>query len=125
MPIIDFMTGKQITGILQRGERGSRYNAVLRGLTPPELAGVRNALDALINGSEIHTAGWMPGSDWHNTPFWPLYTGPAQRDFIWAGLMFGLMVWEAFERHPEDWLTGRFELDGVEIGSRTYWKRQY
>lgn len=125
MAILDFMTGKAIIGVLQRGERGRRYQSILNGLTPADLEGVRSALDAKISGDDIHTAGWMPGSNWINTPYWPIYFGPAQQDFSWAGLMFGLMVWEAFERHPDDWLTGKFEINGVDIGSRTYWRRRY
>ncbi|BCG76989.1 hypothetical protein [Mesorhizobium sp. 113-3-3] len=125
MPILDFMTGNAIAGVLQRGERGRRYQAILNGLTPLELQNVRAALDAKISRDDIHTAGWMPGNDWNNTPFQPIFDGPAQHDFSWSGLMFGLMVLEAFERHPDDWLTGKFEVNGVDIGSRTYWRRRY
>ncbi|ESY71893.1 hypothetical protein X743_19055 [Mesorhizobium sp. LNHC252B00] len=84
IPILDFVSEKIIAGVLQRGERGRRYQAVLTGLTSPELEGVRAALDAKIDGDNIFTAGWMPGKNWINTPFWPICVGPAQRDITWA-----------------------------------------
>ncbi len=41
-------------------------------------------------GSEIATAGWLPGSDWTGTAFEPVYTKAAREDFepvrdvLWA-----------------------------------------
>jgi hypothetical protein len=32
------------------------------------------------------------------------------------------MVWEVFMERPEKWTSGRFEKDGEEIGSRTYFR---
>lgn len=124
LTILDFQNDQVVAGVLQRGDRGLHYRMILSGLTVHELDRIRAALDAKISGNDIHTAGWMPGKNWNGTPYQAIFEGPAQRDFQWAALMFGLMVWEAFERHPDNWYTGKFELDGVEIGSRTYWRRK-
>ena len=40
-----------------------------------------------------------------------------------AALMFGLIVWEAFERHEDDWYTERFSMGGEEDRFRVYFKR--
>ncbi|TBC71540.1 hypothetical protein ELH27_01055 [Rhizobium leguminosarum] len=122
MAIIDFETGKPIVGVLARGERGAKYNLVLARLTPAELQAVRDELDRMIATGDIFTSSWMPGSDWRNTPFQPLYTRAARTDHQTSALMFGLMVWEAFERHDEVWYTGKFEKDGVPISGRTYFQ---
>ena len=122
MAIYDFMSKKPVDGVLTKGARGQMFKLIIKRLSATELQDVRDALDEKINGAEIHTAGWMPGRDWTGTAFQPLYDKAAQRDYATSALMFGLMVWEAFERHPEVWYTGRFEKDGVDIGSRTYFK---
>lgn len=122
MTILDFESGKTIVGVLQRGSRGQTYKRILDKLSDQEIQDIRDALDRMIAGDKIFTAGWMPGNDWTGTPYQAIYEKPANRSQLTSGLMFGLLVWEAFERNEEDWYTGRFELNGVEIGSRTYWR---
>lgn len=39
-----------------------------------------------------------------------------------AALMFGLFVWGAFERHPDDWCTERFSMGGNDDRFRVYLK---
>lgn len=124
MAILDFETGKTIVGVLQRGSRGQTYQRILDRLSTQEIQNIRDALDTMIAGDSIFTAGWMPGNDWRGTPYQAIYEKAANGSQATSGLMFGLMVWEAFERHQEDWYTGRFELNGVEIGSRTYWRNR-
>lgn len=98
------------------------FNLILTRLSSQELQAIRDALDQKISAGEIHTAGWLPGHDWTGTPYQPIYDKAAQGDYTTSALMFGLMVWDAFDRHPDVWYTGRFEKDGVDIGSRTYFK---
>ena len=38
-------------------------------MTPVEIAAAKAKLDELIDGTEIQTAGWIPGKDWSGTPF--------------------------------------------------------
>ncbi|MBB2708154.1 MULTISPECIES: hypothetical protein [Rhizobium] len=122
MTIVDFETNSPISGVLSRGERGRKYALVLARLTPAELQGIRNELDNMIASGDIFTSSWMPGSDWSNTPFQALYDRAAQRDHQTSAMMFGLFVWEAFDRHPEIWFTGKFEKDGIPISGRTYFQ---
>lgn len=37
--------------------------------------------------------------------------------------MFDLIVWEAFERHEDDWYTDRFSIGGEKDRFRVYCKR--
>jgi hypothetical protein len=64
----------------------------------------------------------MPGSNWEGTPFQAIFEKAARRDRAAAARCFGLMVWEVFMERPERWTSGRFEKDGEEIGSRTYFQ---
>ena len=122
MTIVDFETNSPISGVLSRGERGRKYALVLTRLTPAELQAIRNELDNMIATGDIFTSSWMPGSDWNNTPFQALYDRAARRDHQTSAMMFGLLVWEAFDRHPEIWFTGKFEKDGIPISGRTYFQ---
>lgn len=63
-----------------------------------------------------------PGSDRTGTPFQPIYTKAARGDFNRAAMFFGQLVWYAVMNRPEGWASGRYEVDGRDIGSRTYFR---
>jgi hypothetical protein len=100
----------------------TEYRAFMSRMTAEEIRAVNEALHNLIDGEEIHTAGWVPGSDWRGTPFQAIYEKAANYSHSVAARCFGLMVWEVFVERPEKWTSGRFEKDGKEIGSRTYFR---
>jgi hypothetical protein len=116
--LVDMMTGKPITSVPYSRE----YRTLLARMSSAEIAGAKAALNDKINGSEIQTAGWMPGSDWTGTPFQPIYEKAARFNHDVAAKCFGVMVWEVFMERPEKWTSGRFEKDGEPIGSRTYFR---
>lgn len=95
---------------------------LLNKMSEVQLSAARDALNDMIEGDEIHTAGWMPGSDWTGTPFQPIYEIAANRDYSMAAKLFGLLVFETFMNRDEKWYTLRAEKDGYPIGSRTYFK---
>ena len=112
------MTGARIKSVPYQTD----YRLFLSRLTAGEIASIKEALNAKIEGSEIETAGWMPGSNWEGTPYQAIYEKAARRDETAAARCFGLMVWEVFMERPERWTSGRFEKDGKPIGSRTYFR---
>jgi hypothetical protein len=114
----DMMTGARIKSVPYQTD----YRLFLSRLTVDEIASIKGALNAKIEGSEIETAGWMPGSNWEGTPYQAIYEKAARRDETAAARCFGLMVWEVFMERPERWTSGRFEKDGEPIGSRTYFR---
>jgi hypothetical protein len=116
--LVDMMTGKQVT----RMPYANEYEAFMSRLSHDEIDSIKAALNQKIEGTEIQTAGWMPGNNWEGTPFQPIYEKAARRDFKAAARCFGLMVWEVFMERPETWTSGRFEKDGEPIGSRTYFR---
>lgn len=81
-------------------------------------------INELIDGSgaEIATAGWLPGSDWTGTPFEPIYAIAARQDYQRSALFFGQLVWCAIMQRPEPWGSGRYQVDGRDIDSRTYFR---
>lgn len=80
--------------------------------------------DDLEKGTEIQTAGWMPGADWVGTPLESIYEKAARRNPDLAGRIFGLLVWRVFMERPERWVTGRFGMNGEELSSLTYFMPQ-
>ncbi|WP_234052513.1 hypothetical protein [Xanthobacter sp. NM-59] len=122
MTIRDLTSDKAITGTLSSGERGRTYRLAVSRLAPEELQAIRAALDTRIAGSRIETSSWIPGADWRGTAYQPIYERAAMANPELAALMFGLFVWEAFERHPDDWYTDRFSMGGDEDRFRVYFK---
>ena len=78
----------------------------------------------MIDGDEVHTAGWMPGNDWGDTVWEPIFINACQRDIGSSGYCFGLFVWEAMQTHPDAWSFGKYEKDGIPIRSLTYFRIQ-
>jgi hypothetical protein len=66
--------------------------------------------------------GWLPGSDWTGTVFEPTYTRAAREDFNRSAMFFGQLVWFVIMGRPERWGSGRYQVDGRDIGSRTYFR---
>lgn len=49
------------------------FNLWRSRLTIHQIEMIRAELREMIDGHEIHTAGWMPGSDWSGTVWEPIY----------------------------------------------------
>jgi len=116
--LVDLMSGKPIGRVPYENE----YRRFMSRMTADEIDGIKQRLNEMIDGTEIQTAGWMPGHDWTDTPFQPIYEKAARYNVDVAARCFGLMVWEVFMERPETWTSGRFEKDGEPIGSRTYFR---
>jgi hypothetical protein len=116
--LIDLASGKEITKVPYARE----YEHFMSRMIATEIDAIKAALNEMIDGTEIQTAGWIPGNDWRGAPFQPIYEKAARHSYTTAAKCFGLMVWEVFMERPERWASGRFEKDGEEIGSRTYFR---
>lgn len=118
--LIDIFTNKEIRRIPFKDQ----FELLRKRLTPTEFDAMVVRINELIDetGGEIATAGWLPGNDWTGTPFEPIYIKAAQRNYDLSAKMFGQIVWYTIMKRPERWASGRFEKDGVDIGSRTYFR---
>jgi len=102
------------------GERLTRYERIIGDLGP-RLTPIEQALNAMIDGTSIQTAGWMPGNNWDGTPFQAIWEVCGQ-DREESAKAFGLIVWKVFEKRPETWASAKGMIDGKEIPSRTYFR---
>ena len=118
--LIDVDTDKVIENVPYRRD----FDALRARLSDAEFEAMVARIDELIDeaGSEIATAGWLPGSDWTGTPFEPIYTKAARQDFGRSAMFFGQLVWYTVMKRPERWGSGRYQVDGRDIGSRTYFR---
>jgi hypothetical protein len=118
--LIDIDTNESINWVPHQRE----FDTLRSRLSGAEFEAMVNRINELIDeaGSEIATAGWLPGSDWTGTPFEPIYTQAAREDFERSAKFFGQLVWFTIMTRSERWGSGRYELDGKDIGSRTYFR---
>jgi hypothetical protein len=78
--------------VVKRIPRRKDFELIESRLSPSEFNSIIETLDRQIDGKEIHTSGWMPGSDWTGTPYQVLHEKAGYFDQGLAGKMFGLMV---------------------------------
>jgi hypothetical protein len=118
--LIDIATGKRIARVPHAAE----FETMRKRLTVEQFDAMVDRINELIDrdGREVATAGWLPGSDWSGTPFDSIYTQAAKRNYDMSAMFFGMLVWYTIMHRPERWGSGRYERDGVEIGSRTYFR---
>ncbi|MEX1027250.1 MAG: hypothetical protein WD049_04485 [Candidatus Paceibacterota bacterium] len=93
-------------------------------LTHEEFDAIYDHLFALIDGAEIRTSSWIPGSRWYGTVFWPIYETACNQDSGAAAKFFGLILWQVVMEHPDKWSFGRYELDDTPIEGMTYFRIQ-
>ncbi|MDZ7753239.1 MAG: hypothetical protein U5S82_16685 [Gammaproteobacteria bacterium] len=89
-------------------------------LTVEQYAASIEELNRRIEGAEIKTSSWIPGADWTETVFQPIYDVACIEDQDAAACFFGLIVWDTFMQHSEWWSFGRYEKNGFPIEGLTY-----
>ena len=116
--LFDVQSGKPIT----RLPHAAKFTAWASNLSQAQFDAILDEIDTMVSGDKIHTAGWMPGSDWTGTPFDPIYTHACRNNHLESGLCFGLFVYLVIMERPEAWACGRYEKDGIPIQSLTYFR---
>lgn len=61
---------------------------------------------------------------WMGTVFEPIYHA-CGRNQTQAALFFGLIAYKVFMERPDAWACGRFQLNGKDIKSLTYFRVNY
>lgn len=111
-------TGKIVTTVPHKRE----FERWKKNVSVSDYQKVVETINEKIDMCEINTAGWMPGSDWDGTVFYPLYTACGCNKET-AGMFFGLIVFETLmNRTDKTWGFGRYEKDGIPIRSMTYFE---
>jgi hypothetical protein len=118
--LIDIDSGRAIDLVPYRAQ----FDTLKGRLSQAEFESMTARINELIDesGAEIATAGWLPGSDWTGTAFEAIFTKAAPGDLDRSAMFFGQLVWYTIMKRPERWGSGRYELDGKQIRSRTYFR---
>ena len=98
-----------------------RWVTQLNHIDPQALQRIRDALDGRFDTQDVDTSSWIPGADWSETVFEPIYLACGQ-DETAAGLFFGLIVWQVVMDREDYWSFGRYEKGGVPIRGMTYFR---
>lgn len=101
------------------------YRIWVSRLDIAEIRAINEEFNRRIESKEnqqVVTSSWLPGSDWTDTPFMPIYEKAAARDIVGAGFCFGLMLWVFFMEHPDAWSFGHYKLNDIPIQGLTYFR---
>ena len=93
-----------------------------RGLSGAEYQAIADELNDRIEGGEIHTSSWIPGADWSDTVFEPIYEKACRRNQQASAKFFGLILWAVLLDREDVWAFGRYEKNGTPIEGMTYFK---
>ena len=116
--LLNIDTMKEITNIPHR----KSFEAWKKNISEIDYRAIIDELNKRIDDNqEIHTAGWMPGHDWTGTVFYPIYLA-CKKDKSAAALFFGIIVFIVFMERTEKWSFGRYNLNGMDIVSMTYFR---
>lgn len=108
--------GKYITTIPHRSD----FKKWIKAISSEDYEKICEELNQIIDQDEISTAGWIPGHDWNGTVFEPIYE-VCGKNKSKAGMFFGLIVFDLLmKRTDKVWGFGRFQKDGKQIASMTY-----
>lgn len=113
-------TGKYVTQVPYKKD----FDKWMKNLSAEDYRKIEETLNDKIDGSDINTAGWLPGHDWNGTVYQPIYEACGQNKTL-SGMFFGLIVFDLLmKREDKTWGFGRFEKDGKQIASMTYFVLQ-
>jgi len=83
---------------------------------------IAHTLNSMVDGDEVHTSSWIPGSNWIGTVFQPVWETACLKNAEAAAKCFGLILWEIMMARPDDWSFGRFEKNNIPIEGLTYYR---
>ncbi|WP_090042793.1 hypothetical protein [Clostridium frigidicarnis] len=92
-----------------------------KNLLDDDYTAIVNELNSVFDSGKVHTAGWIPGHNWIGTVYEPIFKA-CNKNQVRAALFFGLIVYKVFMDRDDTWACDRFQLDGKEIKSLTYFK---
>ncbi len=91
-------------------------------LSAAEMKAIKDELNRRVDGGEIHTSSWIPGSNWGGTAYQPIWEKACMKNVEAAAKCFGLILWQVMMERPEMWAFGRYKLRDVPIEGMTYFR---
>lgn len=117
--MLSTIDGEKITDLPKNRKKDFiRWRA---NLSDQDYGKITYELECRINGDNVHTSSWMPGTNWGGTVFEPLYHACSKNE-THAAFFFGLILFQVMIEHDECWSFGRFDFNGKSIQGLTYFK---
>jgi hypothetical protein len=98
-----------------------RWRAELDRIDPHAYQRIHDFLDSRFETRKVDTSSWIPGSNWMETVFEPIYYACGENPEV-AALFFGLLVWQVVMDREDCWSFGRYEKEGIPIKGMTYFR---
>lgn len=109
-------TGKYVEKLPHKKE----FDKWMSNLSVCDYQKIVDTLNTKIDASDVNTSSWIPGSDWTDTVYEPLYVA-CEKNKEFSGLFFGLLLFELLMNRPDIvWGFGKYEKDGIPIKGTTY-----
>ena len=122
MPLYSVPDMRQITNVPHEASNRPIVNRIPEESLVRIRKEINERIQAVVDShEELITSGWIPGSDWTNTVWQPIYIA-SRNDFVRAGMVFGFLVFEEMMYREEDWSLGKYQVNGRDIGSTTYFR---
>jgi len=113
---------KKITDIPRA--RRAFFNAMMRNLSEDDYSKIVDVLnDHFDNVEEVEVSSFVPGSDWTNTPYEPIYYA-CNENVENAGFLFGLILWKVMIERPDHWgfISAVDRFEDKEIKGKIYFR---
>ena len=114
--------GKEMTGIPR--QRRESFETWMRNLSEDDYNKVVETLNEYVDRvptDKPFNSSFVPGSDWTNSPYQPLYIACNQNQEH-SGWFFVLILWKVMIDHSEDWLFKPSDQED-DIPGTVYWRR--
>lgn len=95
------------------------YDVWRKNLLDNDYIKIMESLEKNLDRGEVHVSSFIPGNDWTNTPYQPIYIA-CNEDEQHSAFFFGLLMWEAVMKHNDDW--SFIKYDDRNIKGMTYFK---
>ena len=115
------LDGTEITDIPKK--RREDFERWRDNLSDVNYKAVVDALKAHMDAKEVEVSSFIPGSDWTNTVYQPLYMA-CGRSAQQAGWFFGLILWKVMIEHPYKWYFMNTETEADDVLGKTYFRKQ-
>ena len=105
--------GKQIVSVAYEAEFKKR----MKFLNDTDYKKIIDELNRVIKSGDVHTSSWIPGSDWRNTIYEPIWIA-CQKNDVLAAKFYGQILYKVMMDRPENWCFGDFS----HAKGKTYFK---
>ena len=110
--------GKDVTRIPHR----QQYDKCRAILSDEDYYRAVDAINKYINTKDVFISSYIPGPDWTNTPYHPLYLA-CQQNADRAGLFFGQIVWDTVMKREDDWCFLPADKDFDDVIGMKYFRK--